>query len=434
MREHNTIIEINDVKKSFRKPGSSELLVLDKVNFQIRDGEIIALLGKSGSGKSTLLRIIAGLIDATDGRVLYHGKPIREPVPGLTMVFQHFALLPWLTVLENVELGLEAQGVAKEIRRQRALQAIDVVGLDGFESAYPKELSGGMSQRVGIARALVVEPEVLLMDEPFSALDVLTADNLRGDLIDIWQSKRTNIRSMLIVTHNIEEAAYLADRILVFDNDPGKVRAEINVDLPHPRSNQDPRYRELVDEVYRLMTRPSEEIVRGKIEKFRGITMGHRLPKVAISEIIGFIETLASPDYADCVDLPELAEDLHLEIDELFPITEALEILHFAQVSEGDIQLTERGQKLAEADILQRKKIFAVHLMSYVPLVSHIRRVLDERSNHQEEEDFFLSELEEYLSEQASEEVLTTAIDWGRYAEIFAYDYNTGILSLENPS
>jgi len=435
MSEQNTVIEIDNVKKSFRKPGSQELLVLDQVNFQIAEGEIIALLGKSGSGKSTLLRIIAGLIQATDGKVLYHGQPINEPVPGLTMVFQHFALLPWLTVLENVELGLEAQGVEKEERRQRALQAIDVVGLDGFESAYPKELSGGMSQRVGIARALVVEPEVLLMDEPFSALDVLTADNLRGDLIDIWKSKRTQIRSMLIVTHNIEEAAFLADRILIFDNNPGKVRAEIKVDLAHPRNDQDEKYRELVDQIYTLMTRPSgAQAVAGKEEKFRTITMGHRLPQVEISELMGFIETLASDDYADKVDLPELAEDLHLEIDDLFPLTEALEILRFAHVSEGDIHLTERGKKCATADILQRKKIFAANLMSFVPLASHIRRVLDERTNHQEEEGFFLRELEEYLSEQASEEVLTTVIDWGRYAEIFAYDYNAGILSLENPS
>ncbi len=417
------LIEIQEIKKSFKKSRSHELLVLDRVNFTIHEGEIIALLGKSGSGKSTLLRIIAGLIQASDGKVLYRDQPIHEPVPGLTMVFQHFALLPWLTVLENVELGLEAQGVAKMERRKRALEAIDIVGLDGFESAYPKELSGGMSQRVGIARALVVDPEVLLMDEPFSALDVLTADNLRGDLIDIWQSERTNIKAILIVTHNIEEAVLLADRILVFGNDPGHVREEVKIDLVYPRSEKSERFRALVDEIYSLMTKP----------EVKTIGIGYRLPKVETSELTGFIDALASPGYEQTVDLPELSEDMHLEIDDLFPITESLEILRFARVSGGDIELTAKGKQLAEADILERKKIFAAHLMSYVPLARHIRRRLDAEPNHEISEQAFLKELKNYLSEDAASEVLTTVIDWGRYAEIFAYDYDSGILSLENP-
>ena len=426
----DALIEIKDIRKSFHKKGASELLVLDNVNFAIHSGEIIALLGKSGSGKSTLLRIIAGLIPASDGKVLYQDKPIEQPVPGLTMVFQHFALLPWLTVLENVELGLEAQGVAQKERRQRALQAIDVVGLDGFESAYPKELSGGMSQRVGIARALVVDPEVLLMDEPFSALDVLTADNLRGDLIDIWQSKRTNIKAILLVTHNIEEAVQLADKVLVFDNDPGFVRDVINVELPYPRDIQSDKFRHYVEKIYSLMTSPAQIAAIHEDE----IDIGYRLPQVQISELSGFMETLVSGEYESKVDLPVLAEDLHLEIDDLFPITEVLQILHFAHVSEGDIELTESGLRFAKADILERKKIFAKHLMQYVPLACHIRHILDTTSDHEAAEGTFLKELEQNLSEQASDEVLTTVIEWGRYAEIFAYDYDSGQLSLENPS
>jgi len=426
------LIEVKNIKKSFKKWGSQELLVLDHVNFDIREGEIIALLGKSGSGKSTLLRIIAGLERASDGEVMYHGEAISRPVPGLTMVFQHFALLPWLTVLENVELGLEAQGVPKLQRRKRALKAIDIVGLDGFESAYPKELSGGMSQRVGFARALVVDPEVLLMDEPFSSLDILTAENLRGDLIDIWQSKNTNIKGILLVTHNIEEAAFLADRIMVFSNDPGFVRSEIKVDMPHPRNEQAPEFRQLVDQIYTLMTRP--EGVAIKEEKHKVIGIGHRLPKVEISEITGLIETLAAPEHKGRVDLPEVAEEVHLELDDLFRVTEALEILRFARVSEGDIELSEKGRQLADVDILERKKIFAAHLMSYVPLARHIRRVLDERSDHKENENFFIGELEDYLTEHAAEEVLKVVIDWGRYAEIFAYDFNSSTLSLENPT
>ena len=336
-------------------------------------------------------------------------------------------------MLGNVELGLEAQGIKRDERRKRALEAIDIVGLDGFESAYPKELSGGMSQRVGLARALVVDPEVLLMDEPFSALDVLTAENLRSDLIDLWQSDKTNIQSILLVTHNIEEAAFLADRILVFGNDPGSVREEIRVDLPHPRNDASPEFRALVDRVYTLMTTPVEARVPAFKYTFKSIDIGYRLPTVEISELTGFVESLASPEYSQKVDLPLLAEDLHLEIDDLFPITETLEILRLARVSKGDIELTEQGRRLAAADILGQKKIFATHLMEYVPLVKHIREILDQQGGHKVSESVFLDKLEQHLSVQASEEVLKVVIDWGRHAEIFAYDVNAGQLSLENP-
>ena len=256
---------------------------------------------------------------------------------------------------------------------------------------------------------------------------------MRGDLIDIWQSDKTNIKSVIIVTHNIEEAAYLADRILIFSSSPGSIRAEIEVGMTHPRSYQNPKFSELVDQIYTLMTTP--EGAKGIFEKRqRVISMGYRLPSVDISEIIGLIETLASPEHAGKVDLPELAEELHMEIDDLFPITEALEILRFASVSEGDIQLTAEGKLFAQADILEQKKIFAAHLLNFVPFARHIRRILDERPEHHASEERFLRELEDYLSEQAAEEVLTVIIDWSRYAEIFAYDYNTGMLSLENPS
>lgn len=427
------IIQVRDIKKSFKKQGSQELLVLDNVNFNIREGEIIALLGRSGSGKSTLLRIIAGLIAPISGEVVYRGRPIYAPVPGLTMVFQNFALLPWLTVLGNVELGLEAQGVRRDERRARALEAIDIVGLDGFESAYPKELSGGMSQRVGLARALVVDPEVLLMDEPFSALDVLTAENLRGDLINIWSSGKTKIKSVLLVTHNIDEAAALADRILVFANDPGCVRSELAFDLPHPRHPEDPSFRKLIDDIYGLMTTPEIERIAVPEHKFKEIDIGYRLPNVEISELMGLIEELASYEGQAKIDLPEIAEELHFEIDELFPIMEALEILRFAKVSEGDIELTRAGLDLAQADILTSKKIFAKHLLGFVPMARYIRQILDKKSTHEANESFFLDVLEQYLSEQAAQEVLEVVIEWGRYAEIFAYDYNSGLLSLENP-
>ncbi len=426
------IIKINNIKKSFKQNDRQDLLVLDNVNLELYEGEIVALLGKSGSGKSTLLRIIAGLIKPTAGEVIYRNQKVTAPVDGLAMVFQSFAIMPWLTVLQNVELGLEAQGVSKNERRSRSLEAIDIVGLDGFESAYPKELSGGMKQRVGFARALVVNPDILLMDEPFSALDVLTADNLRSDLLDLWQSKKTNIKNILLVTHNIAEAASLADRIIVFGSNPGNVRTELMVDIPHPRNEENPKFRLLIDNIYTLMTSSGND--GDSTYRYKVITLGYRLPDVQISEITGLLDMLIKPEYANKkVDLPILADELSLNVDDLFPITEALEILRFAQVSKGDIELNAAGKIFAEADILDGKKIFANHLLSYIPLAYYIRRILDERPEHAASEDRFLGELEDYLSEDAAKETLKIVIEWGRYAEIFAYDYNTGQLSLENP-
>lgn len=430
MNNKQPLIDIKNIKKSF-KTDRQDLLVLDNLNLQLEDGEIVALLGKSGSGKSTLLRIIGGLVKPTAGEVLIRGKKVTGPVPGLAMVFQSFALLPWITVLQNVELGLEARGVAKAERRARALKAIDMVGLDGFESAYPKELSGGMSQRVGLARALVIDPDILLMDEPFSALDVLTADNLRGDLIDLWNSKETSIKNILLVTHNIEEAVLLADRIIVFGPSPKNIRAEVKVDLPQPRQDDETKFRKLVDHIYTLMTMP-DETTYGYGLKI--IDLGYRLPKVEVSEVTGFMDMMKEDEYRDRkVDLPELADEFSMEIDDIFPMTEILEILRFARISQGDIELSPAGRAFADADILERKKIFAKNLLNHVPLARHIRRVLDERPGHRASEDRFLRELEDYLSEEAAEETLETVIEWGRYAEIFAYDYNNGQLSLENP-
>jgi NitT/TauT family transport system ATP-binding protein len=290
-----------------------------------------------------------------------------------------------------------------------------------------------MSQRVGIARALVVNPKVLLMDEPFSALDVLTAENMRGDLLDIWQSEKTNIQSILLVTHNIEEAVMLADRILIFGSDPGHVRAELAVNLAHPRNDQAEDFRQLVDQVYTLMTTPETVAAAARPYEFKSIDLGYRLPQVAIAEITGFIEILVSPEYEKTVDLPELAEELHLELDDLFDITAVLETLRFAKVVKGDVELTAEGKMIANCDLLTRKQIYAEHLMRYVPLLARIRQVLDTDLKHKINKELFLDELERTLSEQAAEEVLEVAIDWGRYAEIFAYDYNTGNLSLENP-
>ena len=432
MMSEQPIIKLEQVCKTFRRDETQSLLVLDSIDLQLHSGEIVALLGKSGSGKSTLLRIIAGLISPTTGDVHYRGAPVQGPAKGITMVFQNFALLPWLTVLENVELGLEAQGVNRQDRRKRALEAIDTIGMDGFESAYPKELSGGMRQRVGFARALVVNPDILLMDEPFSALDVLTADNLRGDLIDLWQTKKTNTSCILLVTHNIEEAVTLADRILIFDSNPGRIIAELSIDMAQPRNEQDDEFRRYVDEIYTLITQSGTRKARAAKEK-HSIGLGYRLPDAEISELSGLLETIAEPDYQGKMDLPELADILSLDIDDLFPLTEVLEILNFAQTREGDIELTQAGKIFAEADILERKKLFAKQLLTNVPLARHIRQSIDQRGGHRISKEQFLEELENHLSEKEALRVLRIAIDWGRYAEIFAYDDNSGILSLENP-
>lgn len=424
------IIDVVGVHKSFKKGDRQELLVLDSVNFTLCEGEIVAILGKSGSGKSTLLRIMAGLVPPTAGTVYYRGKPVYSPVHGASMVFQNFALLPWLTVLQNVELGLEALGIDREERRERALKAIDTIGLDGFESAFPKELSGGMRQRVGFARALVVNPDVLLMDEPFSALDVLTADNLKSDLLDLWENKKTGIHGIVFVTHNIEEAALLADRIIIFNSSPGSIRAELKVTLPHPRSDMDPRFRNLVDRVYTLMTTIPRAV---GADEHPQIDIGYRLPDASVASVTGLLETLNAPENMGKMDLPDVADTLTLDIDELFPITELLEILHFAKVSKGDITITELGKAFVEADILERKKIFSEQLKKYVPLARYIYNQLNRHPRHRALEENFLSLLEDYLAEKEADRVLQTVIEWGRYAELFAYDYNSGLLSLENP-
>ena len=421
------LLEIIDLKKTFKKSEGDEHLVLDGVNLAIAEGEIVAMLGRSGSGKSTMLRIISGLTQQTGGQVIYCGKPVHGPVKGMAMVFQTFALFPWLTVLENVELGLEAKHVPHDERRKRALEAIDLIGLDGFESAYPKELSGGMRQRVGFARALVVEPTLLLMDEAFSALDVLTAETLRTDLIDLWLERRIPTRGILLVSHNIEEAVLLANRIVILGSDPGRVTAEVRITLPYPRDREEPAFRQIVDDVYALMTKR----VRGP--RLEAIPLAHRLPEASVNQMAGLLESIANEPGSGRTDLPELAEEMGFGVDQLFPLLEALEILSFARVEQGDVELTPAGRKYVEADILERKIIFAEHLIKHVSLAAHIRRVLDERPGNRAKEDRFLRELEDYLSEEEAERVLRVAIEWGRYAELFAYDEGAGILSLENP-
>src|SRR6201987_3795433 len=423
-----SLIDIKSVCRSFPKGSGEALTVLENVDLTIHSGEIVGLLGRSGSGKSTLLRIIAGLVRPSSGSAECRGEAIVGPPNGIAMVFQSFALFPWLTVLQNVELGLEALGVESAERRKRALAAIDLIGLDGFESAYPKELSGGMRQRVGFARALVVHPDLLLMDEPFSALDVLTAETLRTDLVDLWTEGRLPIESVLMVTHNIEEAVLMCDRILVFSSNPGRVAAEIRIDLPHPRNRLDPAFRQLVDNIYARMTqRP--EVRTPAAEGIQGAGMGMTLSHVSSNVLSGLIETLAGPPYNGHADLPVLANQLQLEADELFHLGESLQLLRFAQLSEGDLMLTEAGKRFANLETDARKRLFADHLMLYVPVMGLIRRVLDERPSHTAPAARFRNELEDYMSEENADETLKTVVSWARYAEAVAYDEQSQTLT-----
>jgi NitT/TauT family transport system ATP-binding protein len=430
------LLEVRGVCKSFRKPDGDQLVVLENVNLTLRPGEIVGLLGRSGSGKSTLLRSIAGLDAPSGGAVDYLGHPVAGPALGIAMVFQSFALFPWLTVLENVQIGLEALGVPEPEMRKRSLQAIDLIGLDGFESAYPRELSGGMRQRVGFARALVVHPNILLMDEPFSALDVLTAETLRNDFLDLWGEGQLPIKAVLLVTHNIEEAVQMCDRMLIFSSNPGRVGSEIPIDLPQPRHTQDPRFRALIERVYVEMTaRPRGDVRVGpKSERFAGTGIGTTLIHVSSNVLQGLMEAVNEPPYNGKADLPVIAEEQHLEVDELFPAAEALQMLRFAEVEGGDIKLTTAGLQFARGETDERKRLFASHLITYVPLAAHIRRVLDERASHSAPKSRFFDELEDYMAEEAAEQTLRTIISWGRYAEAFAYDDNRQAFTLENPA
>ena len=409
------------------------LVVLDNVDLTLRANEIVGLLGRSGSGKSTLLRSIAGLITPTAGSVKVSDLDGDDAAHGVAMVFQSFALFPWLTVQKNVELGLEAQGVPKDIRRKRTLAAIDLIGLDGFENAYPKELSGGMRQRVGLARALVVQPSVLLMDEPFSSLDVLTAETLRTDLLDLWSEGRMPIRSILLVTHNIEEAVLMCDRILVFSSNPGRVIAEIKVELPQPRKRLDPAFRALVDDIYARMTaKPKSPAAREGA--FPGTGLGMALTHISTNTLAGMIETVAAAPYNGAAEFADLARELQMEADELLPIAETLQLMRLAEVAGRTIRLTAPGKRYDAADVDQRKQMFAQHLLAYVPLAAHIRRVLDDRASHQAPASRFRDELEDFMSQAYAEETMDAIVSWGRYAEMFAYHEDDDRFSLDDPA
>ena len=428
------LLDVSHARKTFPRGDGNELLVLEDVSLTVKTGEIVGLLGRSGSGKSTLLRLVAGLAAPTGGSVKYLGNEVDGPAQGIAMVFQGFALFPWLTVYENVALGLEALHVPRAEIRRRSLAAIDLIGLDGFESAYPRELSGGMRQRVGFARALVVQPTILLMDEPFSALDVLPAETLRTDFLDLWAEGKMPIQGVILVTHNIEEAVQMCDRILVFASNPGRIVSTIEVTIPRPRNRLDPAFAAMVEQIYVEMTAKPGRGAPVRLERTHGAGIDTALARVSSNLISGLIETVAAAPFNGKADLPEIASELQLEIDELFPVAETLQMLRFAEVEGGDLRLTAEGMAFADSALDERKRMFARHLLAYVPLAAHIRRVLDERASHAAPKSRFLDELEDHMSPETAEQTLRALVSWARYAEVFAYDDETGSFSLENPT
>lgn len=423
------IVELKAVGKHFRAADGSARSVLEGVDFTLREGEIVALLGQSGSGKSTMLRIMAGLIQADQGQVLYRGMPLYGTARGIRMVFQSFALFPWLTVQKNVELGLEAQGMAPEERARRAEKVIELIGLSGFEGALPRELSGGMRQRVGIARALVMEPEVLLMDEAFSALDVLTGERLREEILELWQSGQIPTKAILVVSHNIEEAVMMADRVLIFASDPGRVRAELPISLPQPRKAESNEVRQLIDKVYELMTASSRRggLISGKEVKLQ---LGDRLPQADIAHMEGILELLAEEPFHGRADLPKIAEETELTDAELLEVLNALLLLGFAYLTNGDILMTELGGRYVKASNTERQDIFGKQLLEHVPLIAYICHGLQQDKSGDLPEDLFLKLLRFTLSEEEAERALRMAIEWGRYGDLFEYNFNTGVIQL----
>ena len=428
-KEKELLLQLKNINHSYGK-GKKKFTAVEDVNLTVKEGEFVCLLGPSGCGKSTLLRIVTGLQEASEGRVLYKGAELTGVNPHSTIVFQTFALFPWLTVIENVEVALKSIGIPKDIRNRRALDALDRVGMDGFEMAYPRELSGGMRQKVGFARAIVVEPELLCLDEPFSALDVLSAEALRGELLELWTEGKLPTKAILMVTHNIEEAVSVAGRIVVMEKNPGRIVADIAVDLAYPRHKKDYTFQNIVDQVYGILagqTQP-EHIELGTAPGEPGIT--RKLPTISIVNLGGVLEYLEEGQNKK-FDIYLLADELGLDSDHLLHITEVAELLGFATIEKGDITLTPLGETYTEASITARKEIFAARVKR-IPLFNWLISMLKADENQQLKREVIQTALELDFPPEEAEKQIDTMIDWGRYAELFAYDDNEEVLFLES--
>jgi NitT/TauT family transport system ATP-binding protein len=444
MNDIVSLLAARDVMKYF---GDDRRPVLEHVSVELNEGEFVALLGPSGSGKSTLLRILAGLMEPSSGDVLVHGTLLEGPNPNVAIVFQSFALFPWLDVLQNVELGLLSMEVSDDERRQRSVKAIDLIVLDGFEEAIPKEMSGGMKQRVGFARALVVQPEVLFMDEPFSALDVLTAENLRTELRELWLAKTMPTKAVVMVTHNIDEAVSLADRILVFGTNPGHIRVELKGLPPSDRTTKSVARARLVQLIYRIMTNPDDDaaaiVEQSQLDRPRHVGASRAsgrakaararryqvLPDVGIDDLTGLVQYIGGIGGHAAVQ--DLARDLQMRADDLLAIVEATNLLGFGALQEHQVVLTPIGTRFADVELDEEKAIFRAQALDHIALLHHMVRDLETTPTHTLEAERVIDELEHSFSGEEARRQFETAVDWGRYAELFTYDDSSGELTLD---
>jgi NitT/TauT family transport system ATP-binding protein len=413
------LCEARGVTHQFTLPNGKPLRVLDNVSLTVRPREIVALLGPSGCGKSTILRILAGLIRPTEGEVFYHGQPLAGLNPGVAIVFQSFALLPWMTVTQNVQTVLQAAGVPRLDMVRRAEASIRLVGLAGFEDAFPRELSGGMKQRVGIARALAVNPEILFLDEPFSNVDALTAESLRAEVIDIWSAKEHNLSSALMVSHDIKEVVYMADRIVVLGANPGRVQTIMENTLPRPRDYRKPEFLRLVDQLHDLITgHELPDAAPGAAPP--GVI--EPLPVAAVSEIVGLLEYLVARGGRE--DVFRIAADTHQEFGRVLAVVEAAEMLDLVETPKRQVVLDAKGQAYLKADQAGRQAIWREQLLQ-LKLYRMVNEAIERDPDHVVDRDFVLELLVLHLPHENYERVFSTFLGWGRYGDLFTYDEAT---------
>lgn len=430
MRNNLLLCELKDINHSFVLPNGNPVTVLSDINLSIFREEIVALLGPSGCGKSTLLRILTGLIHPTTGQVLSHGIPLKDVNPGVSIVFQNFVLYPWMTVLENVEIVLKAKGIPRSEIKQFADKALHDVGLTGYEEAYPRELSGGMKQRVGIARALVVEPEILCMDEPFSQVDALTAETLRAEVLDIWSCAEKNPTTVFMVSHDIKEVVYMADRIVIMGSNPGCIRSILQNSLPRPRNYRSAEFLSLVDRIHRIITSaiiPDEEIPVAPVTDSTEFVL-EPMPDASVNEIIGLLEVLNA--HQGERDIFHLAIEIHKEFGHLINIAKAAELLDFVDTPKQKILLTELGKRFVESDTKDRKRLWKEQLYK-LTIYNRILDMLKNAPKGRLERNHVEEELVLHLPQEDPLKMFNILTSWARYGELFAYSEDTGYITFE---
>ncbi len=428
----DVLVSLSHVQRIFTLPSGKTLPVLMDINVTLHEGELVAILGPSGCGKSTLIRIAAGLLSPTHGEVRYRGRPVLEPNPHVALVFQQFALFPWLTVAQNIEQALIPRGIEPSTRRQRVAEVITLIGLDGFEEAYPRELSGGMKQRVGMARALVVQPELLCMDEPFSQVDALTAETLRSEVVNLWRDREKYPQSIFMVSHDIHEVALMASRILIMTANPGRIKTVIDNPLPYPRDPRTPAYQAFVDKLHAAITGlylPEEVLGTPPVTILAGSVGMHAiapLPFVEVREIIGLLEAVRTR--GGDVEFFRLIAEMGRAFTRILLAVKAAELLGFLHTPEDHLILTEIGRAFVVAPRKVRRQLFRGQLVQ-VPLVKRVREMIEHSPEHRLEKDVPLEELAIQCPQEDPKRLLRILVNWGRFAELWGYQPSIGLVA-----